>query len=1306
MGSSRVEAIDGEILPLSLNQREIWLDQLAWPGNVHLNIGGSGFLLGALDLQRFKESLCRLVAENDALRLAPLPNGSQKLLKQVAPILEIINLSHAPDPREAMRNWWQDRIRHPFSLNGSPPWRFSLLRAHDQLHGLTIQFHHLIMDGWGTSRVMRRWSGIYNALETGGELSPSHDPGYRQFIDESNAYRNSEAFEKDAMYWRERIPVLPPPLLENRHGNVREYELPPGLLATHPVSREDYDRLKQYASGMGATPFIFFLTAIVLYLARVCNRNTVSVGIPSLNRGGRRYKETLGMFVGVSVLKIDVVPGMTAGALIAAVNAAVRGALRHQRYPLSEFGRNLQLMRTGRGSLFDVLLSFERQDYAVSFGAAKLVESRQLFTGTSRYPLGVTVCEFHADQDLELILEGSSNYFEAGEMELLGRRLWHVLEALMAEPQTPVDDIPILPPKEHWAIIQGLHKDIPCHEVTQPFISLFEHQAALRPEATALVWDGGGMDYASLENRANLLAHHLVSLGAGKNKIVAVAMDRSAETVVAFLAIAKAGAAFLPLDPDAPVARLATILAESDAVALLIGNRDRERLSHLIVRTVVIHGINGTDGTDALALGIASNFSTLKDCMPNGVPLIGAPASPAPGDMAYVLFTSGSTGRPKGVMVDHATLSRRLSWLSRAYAVDWHDRSAQATQLTFDPSLIELFLPLAHGASVALPPGGRLLPESLAKFAITHGVTIMAFVPSTLSRFLDMAGNRSGLKLRMACCGGEILAPELANRFLRETGACLYNVYGPTETSIFATAWKCDPHPADRALPIGRPIDDTRIYVLDSRLRPLPLGVPGEIFIGGETIARGYLNRPDLNKEVFLDDPFRPGARMYRTGDRGWLGSEGNLYFIGRLDRQIKLRGYRIELGEIESACLSVQGVTQAAAKLVERKGKPVIQLWVATSDELGPESLQHTLRLRLPDYMIPGGIRILPALPVNSTGKIDYEALPEAVQPFQAVVSRPPGTKLESELVSLWEAVLNFRPIGIRDNFFDLGGDSLAAVEMLASIEKLTGEKAPLYLISEHPTIEQLAAALTKGILSPGLMVHLDAAPGRVPLYIAASGHGDLLRFQNLAKALGNACECYMLQPPMVDAITTVADLAKRYADCIETAGNMPGYLAGFSVGGIAALETARLLKERSVAFHELILIDTIYPKAAFGGITSWRLLGWLVRNLHIQDLSMNGRRLGAMFNDPGLVCQVMALNGYRPACFDGPTLLIKSSGLASWDRWFFRPWRGLITPPLTEHQVPGLHGSIFEAGNIGELAAVLGKRAQMPTPDKGASA
>lgn len=1270
------------VVSLSSSQREVWLDQNAWPDSAHLNIGGGAYLYGEFNLEVFKASLNQLVAENQALRLVPAMDGSQMLLGSFKAELEIVDVSGSDEPERRMREWWNDQIRVPFVLGKTPPWRFTLLRATDSLHGLTIQFHHLVMDGWGTSLVMQRWSEIYNLRikgpVTGDSLPSAPAPSYLAFIDESKEYRNSPVFQRDAEFWLGHLPSLPAPLIDRRFPEARQGGLADCELIVKRIARAKYDELAAFAQSNGATTFNVFLAALAIYFSRISQRQDIVIGVPSLNRGGRRYRNTMGMFVGVMAVEIKVTQALTGAELLAAIASSMRNALRHPRFPLSELGRRLDTIKAGRDGIFDILLSFERQDYELKFGQSDLRNSRQLFSGKARYPLGVTVCEFHESEDVELILEGSKACFARGETGLMAERLWELACAIMASPNVPIEMLQLVPATEQRRLVEELHAGLDSNQPVLPFIVQFDRQVALRPDAVSLVWGQESLSYAGLNDHVIALARRLTQFGSVKNKIVAFAIERSLEMVVSVLAISKVGAAFLPLDPDAPVARVAEILLESDASLFLVKEMDQERLGHLHRHTLIV---------DWNLPAILANTS--EEAIP-----------PKLTDLAYVLFTSGSTGRPKGVMIDHGTLSLRLAWLSRTYGVTAHDRSAQATQITFDPSLIELCLPLTHGASVALPPPGRVLPESLAEFAANYGVTIMAFVPSTLSRFIDSAVGQESLKLRVACCGGEVLPPELSNRYLTITKARLFNVYGPTETAIFATAWECVPSPAQSVLPIGKAISDTRIYVLDTNRQLLPFGVLGEIYIGGDAVAQGYLNRPDLSDSVFLDDPYRLGGRMYKTGDRGWLSIDGNLNFVGRNDRQIKLRGYRIELGEIEAALSSVEGVTQSAAKLIERDGKPQIHAWVASATGQTTEHLQRTLRLRLPSYMIPGGIEILPTLPQSSAGKVDYFALPTPLFESKLTPSRVPQNSLEAGLLELWQDVLKRPELTIADNFFDVGGDSLAAVSILAGIEKIIGRRVPMYLITERPTVEGLAAALGEETASTGLMVKLGrdtdengaVESSKFVLYFAASGHGDLMRFQTLARTLDDVCELRMLQPPSASTIVKTVDLAGLYAKVVVEEGGGPCYVAGFSVGGLAALETARLLSQAGVQVKALFLVDTIYPSRLWGGTLLWRLLRRVVALFRIQDLSMNGRRLGVMLNDPGLFGQVMAVSGYRPTRFEGPVHLVKSAGLATkFDRLLFLGWRNLMGNRLHEHQVQGMHGSMFDTNNVDALSEVI---------------
>ena len=1280
----------GELLPLSLSQRDVWLDQMAWPGSSHLNIGGCGFIVGPFDPAIFRRALDRLVEETEALRLVPLADGRQTLLAHYAPKLTEVDLSDTDDPKQAMQAWWQRHLAEPFPADGRPPWRFALLKGGPELHALTIQFHHLVMDGWGTTQIIRRWSVLYNALSDNRPPDPDRSPPYRNFIADSTAYRGSPAFVRDGDYWLARLGSPPPALIERRY-ETDSGRLPAAHLHTQCVDRQDYREIEAFAASRGVTPFSAILAAVALYFARTRHQDRIVIGVPTLNREGKRYLATPGMFVGVMPLVLEVGAGGTAADLVAAAQRALRDALRHARYPLGELSRRLRHLREHRSGLFDVLLSYERQDYAIRFGEARSAGSRQLFSGIARYPLGITLCEFASEdapaQDPELILEGSAACYSPGEVDLLARRLWQLVRAIAVAPDAPLADIDLLPAEERWALLEGLHQNVARHEAPPTFVELFERQARLRPEAIALVWNEGSLSYGELETRSRRMAQALAPCVTGRDTIIAFALERGPDLVAALLAIARAGAAFLPLDPEAPDERLQRILAASGAAALLVQARNRERFAALSIPVLDIETLAGCAEAPRNTVLPAPTIVT-----------------PTAGDLAYVLYTSGSTGEPKGVMIEHGALARRLAWLSRTWRIDWTDRSAQATQATFDPALVELLLPLIHGASIALPPPGRLSAQVLADFVVRHGATFTAFVPATLERFLDAIETLeesppAGLKLRVACCGGEVLPPELADRFLRVTGGQLYNVYGPTETVIFATAFPCqrltstasDPLPP---LSVGRCIDDTRIYVLDERRRPLPFGECGEICIGGGTVARGYLGRPSSQSAVFCADPFVPDGRIYRTGDRGWLGVDGNLHFAGRLDRQIKLRGYRIEPGEIEATLQGIDGVFRAAVQLIAPDGHPRLHAWAAVRPGTDGSALQARLRHLLPDYMVPAGITCLGNLPETPSGKVDFAVLPAPTFSAAHVAQRPPAPGLETTLADLWSQALAKPVASATDDFFAIGGDSLAAIDIVTGIETRLGQRIPLQLLTEHPTIAGLARALEQQA-APTLqtLVHLGRNADAPPLFLVASGHGDLLRFQALADRLGPHFDIYMLQPPQEagKTLANLTDLADLYARQILDRKPASVCLAGFSIGGVTALETARRLRAEGMRVGLLALIDTLYPNAFLRARRFWQLSGWLIRRLHIQELSMNGRRLGALFSDAGLLVQVEALARYVPRPYDGPALLIRSSGLLAWQRWLFGPWRRLMTDGFAETETPGLHGSLFEPANLGALAEIL---------------
>lgn len=1268
------------LLPLSLSQREVWLDQRAWPGSAHLHIGGFAFLHGPLDLGLMRQALQQLVDEHEALRLQITPDGRQWLRPDYAAALDVLPLPADQDLRAAMLAWWQRECHQRFDLEAAPAWRCVLLTDGHRFHGLSIRFHHLIMDGWSTQLFMQCWTERYTALQQGLPVEP-HAPGdYLASIEAGQDYLASSACERDAAYWAAQWPQLHETALPPRHPLRAPDRLPRAHVARLPVPRAELQRLQAQLQAIDASLFDAALAAIALYLQRSRGIEHLAVGMPSLNRSGARWRRTLGMFVSVQPLLLRLQAGMAVGDLLTECRHQVRTGLRHARYPLSETAHRLQLMRSGRDSLLDVMVSLERQSYALAFGACRLEQARQSFAEEARYPLALTLCEFGDAAEVELVLELSERCFEADEAELLLRRLWHLMSSLPAALSQSLSEPPLLPEDERWALVHGLHKNLARTETPRPVWTQFIRQAGLNPEATALAWDDASgaavtMSYATLAERSAQLQRGLQAAGLEPGHVVALLLDRSPALLVALLAAWQCGACVLPLSTELPPERLQALLALARPAVLLGQRKDVLRWAGPTLPGLSVDRLGALEVGGAPGLARAPSQTT--------------PAAARHPEAAYLLFTSGSTGIPKGVLVGHEALSRRLAWLARRWHIGPQDRAVQQVQPTFDPALIELLLPLIQGGSVALMPPGRHHPERLAAFMQRHGVSFCALVPSSLAGLLAGLQAHPVPTLRVACCGGEILAPALANRFLAETGAALYNVYGPTEACIFASAWPCEPWPATEPLPLGPAVDDSRLYVLDEQQRPQPFGVTGEIYLAGPTLALGYLD-PQDTAAAFLPDPFHPGERMYRTGDRGWLDVQGRLHFAGRRDRQLKLRGYRIDLGDIEAACLNLPGVHQAAVQCLDAGDGPRLHAWLAGPRPQAQSALVALLRLRLPDYMVPGTLTLLPELPLSASGKLLLDQLPRPARPDPAPERQQPDSATEATLLALWQAHLHRDPIGLTQNFFDLGGDSLAALAILGEMEDRLGRRLPLQLIVDHPTVRQLALALDAPQAAAGVRLPLSQDMQAPRLYVAASGHGDVLRLQALARALEGRVSLVMLQPPR-ETPEPMHRLAEVYADAIASERQGSFWLAGFSVGGVSALATCRILEARGQAPLGLALLDSIHPDAVLGGTTSWRALGWLVRRLHVQDLSMNGRRLGAMFADPGLVAQVMALRKHRCEPCACPVWLVKTSGLLRWSRLLFQGWQRLFGERLHSTVVRGLHGSMFEPEHVLALADTL---------------
>ncbi|MBW4692921.1 MAG: amino acid adenylation domain-containing protein [Lyngbya sp. HA4199-MV5] len=734
---------------------------------------------------------------------------------------------------------------------------------------------------------------------------------------------------------------------------------------------------------------------------------------------------------------------------------------------------------------------------------------------------------------------------------------------------------------------------------------LFEAQVEKTPDAIAAVFENQTFTYRALNQRANQLAHHLINQGVGADVLVGICVERSLAMLVGLLGILKAGGAYVPLDPTYPAERLAFILDDTQVPVIL----------------TQAHLVNSLPACAAQAICLDSDWEALSRNTSEN-PTGRAIAS----NLMYVIYTSGSTGKPKGVMIPHAGIWNQLHWRQTTFTLTPADRVLQSISFSFDPSVWQIFWPLSFGAQLVLPvPDGQKDLTYLIQLMVQQQVTVTALVPSLLRVLLAQPALAQCTSLKHVFCGGEALPTELIEQFYQRfrSSTLLHNVYGPTEASIDATFWTCQPCVDRRIAPIGRAIANTQIHILDEHLQPVASGEAGELHISGAGLARGYLNRAKLTAEKFIPDPHSnaPNARLYKTGDLARYLPDGNIEFLGRIDHQVKIRGFRIELGEIETALN--QHPLLAETVVIAREDSPGnhrLVAYVVPSEKVVPTTteLRSFLQEKLPEYMVPSAFVVLKALPLNTSGKLDRQALPipDAEDFALETAFEAPKDALEQDLAQLWEQVLNIHPIGVKDNFFELGGDSLLATRVLAQVETLLGQNLPLAVFQEAATVEKLAEFIRRQDLpmTQKPLVAIQPQGTRPPLFCIHSRNHHVLNYFPLARYLNPDQPVYGLQPSTtdIDLITklSVEALATEYIGEIRTIQpHGPYFLLGYSFGGLVAYEMARQLTLQGECVALLAMVDTYNLRQPwFRPVPIHR---HLFRRLAIHKAALSKRRL-----------------------------------------------------------------------------------------------
>ena len=1040
--------------PLSFAQERMWFLDKWSPGSAAFHMPTAVRLSGTVDTDALRRALALLVERHDTLRTTfqEREGGGAQVIASTGEVpLEVMDLQGLPvTEREAEA---QRRVvtlaQQPFSLEQGPLLRAVLMLLGNGEQVLLVDQHHIVSDGWSMGVLVHELAVLYRAcLE--GQPSPLK-PLPLQYADWAawqKEWLQGAELERQLTYWKNRLNPnallelpqdKPRPALMSSKGERQVMHLSPALTQA----------LKALGQREGRTLFVTLLSAFNVLLSRYTGQDDIVVGTPIAGRPRAEVEGLIGLFVNMLALRSDLSGKPTFKELLNRVHESTLDAYAHQDIPFERLVDALKPERhLSHTPIFQVMFVLQNAPMPALEAPGVVMEAKPVDTGTTKYDLSLLLVDL--PQGLRVIAEYSTDLFERSTAERLLGHYLTLLEGIVAQPDVPISRLPLLPDAERQRVMKDWNDTAVTHPKDATLTSLIEAQVARTPDAVALEFEGSHLTYRELDARANQLAHALRKHGVGPEVRVGLCVERSLEMVVGLLGTLKAGGAYVPLDPGYPQERLGWMLEDARPPVLLVQERLLARLP----------------ASDAKVVKLDTGWEEIAR-EPTTAP---APTA-TPDSLAYIIFTSGSTGRPKGAMNAHGPVVNRLLWMQSAYRLTPRDVVLQKTPFSFDVSVWEFFWPLMTGAKlVVAKPGGHQDPGYLKSLIASASVTTLHFVPSMLQAFLDEPGVAECTSLKRVVCSGEALPLELKELCLRTLpGAGLHNLYGPTEAAVDVTFHACQANDGRRSVPIGRPVDNTQIRILDAEFQPVPQGAAGELYIGGVQVGRGYLARPSLTAERFIPDPYAtvPGARMYRTGDVArWL-PDGEIEYLGRADFQVKIRGLRIELGEIESSLEKHPTVRQAV--VLAREDRPGQKRLVAyvTGKDAKPEgaALRTYLLERLPEYMVPSNIVVLERMPLSPNGKADRKALP-APESGGADPSRPfvaPGTAIEQQIAQAWKDLLHVEQVGLDDPFFELGGNSLLALQLHRRLTAELGVTLALTDLFQYPTVRALAARLSR---------------------------------------------------------------------------------------------------------------------------------------------------------------------------------------------------------------------------------------------------
>jgi amino acid adenylation domain-containing protein/FkbM family methyltransferase len=1048
--------------PLSFSQSRLWFLEQIELGNATYNMPGRLRMDGDLQVNALTCALLEIVRRQESLRTSfgSTDGAAQQIVESANSVFAsvsrfapgIIDISRLPEQQqtEAMRRLALEEAKAPFDLSVAPLYRATLIRMDRRQHVLFITMHHIISDEWSLSVFLQELTELYGWLVSGlpSDLSDL-SVQYADYTLWQRDWLQGEMLDQQVEYWRTALDGAPasvdlpvdhptPPAITHRGGAV-----------TWELSGNLSEALREAARQRGVTLFMLLFAAYEILIYRYTGQEDFVIGTPVAGRDRVEVQGLIGFFVNMLPFRAQLSPELSVIQVLDRLKEMAAGAYGNQALPFELLVERLRPERDLRGSsIFNITFALEQGLPATISMPGVVASAGQTNTETAKFDLILSVVD--SKPGLTANFEYRTDLFDAATIERATGHFETLLEGIIAGNRGQIAGLPLLTDAESFQLLEEWNETGADYLAGECIHQLFERQATLTPDPIAVVFEEEQLSYDHLNRRANGLANYLRGRGAGLEARVGVCAERSSEMVIALLAIMKAGGAYVPIDPDYPAERIEYMIADSD-IRLIFCN---ENLMHRVP----------LPADCLLSLECIRDISSPSQCNSD----IGA----TPENLIYVIYTSGSTGKPKAAAVPHRGVVNCLSWLQREFPIGTGDAVLVKASLSFDASVWEMFWPLIVGSkAVIASPGGHRDATYLAKAIPERKVTVCHFVPSMLRVFVDEPGIASIECLDRVLCGGEALPPETMADFLAGSRAELHNFYGPTETSIGCADWRCSLDFSRANLPIGRPIANTRLYILDRRLSPVPIGISGELNIAGECVAMGYLGRADLTADKFVPDLGceTPGARMYKSGDLCRYLATGEVEFLGRIDHQVKIRGFRIELAEVEMVLVRHESVSEC---LVLARGdlgadkRLVAYVIGAAGRAITSSELRSFARDKLPAFMVPSSFVLLDQLPLMPNGKVDRRALPlPDIAGFLDDEYRPPRGAVEELLASIWQEVLGAERVGRDANFFDTGGHSLLATQVVSRIRDAFRVEIPLRNIFERPVLAELAQAVRHAI-------------------------------------------------------------------------------------------------------------------------------------------------------------------------------------------------------------------------------------------------